>query len=116
MKYRHTNLKRKRRICDGKILHNRLCSSSGETLVESLVSILIIGLSIGFMIILISRVKALDLFAFEKDNAFYNTLSSAEVKTESVGSAIVTLSGDGLEDIYFSVYRYGGDTIISYKS
>ncbi len=115
MKFRCNNLKRKCGICDGKIIHNKLSSSSGETLAESIVSILIIGLSIGFMLILISKVNELNLFALEKDDVFYMMLDSAETKTECVGSAIVTLSGNGLEDIYFSVYRYGGDTIISYK-
>ncbi len=104
-----------RGVRSGKSGRDKLASDSGETLVECLISVLIISLSVSLLLVIVSDAVALDQLALDKDNTLSMELEGAEMKTECAGSAVVTISGSGLEDICFSVRRYGGSSIVSYK-
>lgn len=87
-------------------LLKKLRSKRGETLVEILVSIAILGLSIAFMITLVMTSYALDRQARAEDDAYYYDVAAAENYTVYDGIGKVKITRTDTPEITVSVDIY----------
>lgn len=102
----------------------KLRSTRGETLAEILVSIVILGLSIGLMLTMIMTSTKITQNARKADNDLMTELNAAEQQSSSTDIVDVTIYKDGspsdsirVEAYIFKDTTLGKDnTLISYKA
>lgn len=95
----------------------KLKERSGETLVETLVAILVIALASLLLAAMVSSSGSIDMSAREKDAEFYKGLSDVELKedAETVADGKVIFRYDGDETETAPVDAYKGDGLYSYS-
>ncbi len=95
----------------------KLRERSGETLVETLVAMLVIAFASLLLASMVSASGSIDISVREKDGDFYRGLSAAELKdgaeTVADGKVIITYENDTTET--YDVNAYKGDGLYSYK-
>ena len=94
----------------------KLKSRRGETLTETLASILIIALSAAILAGMVSAAARLSAKAKAADATFYQEIQAAEVGSPGeAGSGIVTITAGGdTGSVHVSV-RGGGSALTSYR-
>lgn len=95
----------------------KLRSKRGETLVEMLVSIVILGLSISIMTGMIAAAYSMNKAAREESDRYYNELSAAEMQGDDdyIGKGTVSIS-DGTNTVHIDIDIFGGDGENSLRS
>lgn len=88
------------------MIWNKLRSRKGETLTETLVALLIVGLSSVVLASMIGAASRMGIQAAERDEELREEISAAETRTGSGQSGDVTVKIDGT-DINFPVSYYG---------
>ena len=91
---------------------SKLRSKRGETLVEMLVSIVLLGLSISIMSVMVATAYNMNMAAREADEKYYSDLSAAEAKNNKVDTVKVSIS-DGTKTVDIKVDIFGGDSLRS---
>ena len=96
----------------------KLRSKRGETLVEMLVSIVLLGLSISIMAVMLTTAYKMNRAAREADGQYYVALSSAERQSEDdkIGNGGKVSISYGTKKVEVSVDFYGGDSLRSYST
>ena len=96
-------------------IYQKLHSNRGETLIETLAAILVIGLVSGAFAAGISAASKMNRRAMEKDEKLYAAVTAAEQQlsgTETNGSMQITIGGTSTE---VPVSFFGKDHIYSYR-
>ena len=73
----------------------KLHSKRGETMVETLAAVLIVGLAAAMLATMVASAVRITSRTKEADAVFYRELSAAEEKTKMVGETNVTISVTG---------------------
>lgn len=107
-----------------KSLRERLASHSGETLVETLVSVLVIAMAALLLASMISASGSIDISARNEDDEFYKSLSAAELQADTSESGSIEIivqkqnggeyTDEGAPETV-QVDAYGADGLASYK-
>lgn len=100
-------------------MRKKLCSSKGETMMEALVSVLLVSIVSAAMVGMISSASRLNREAEEMDEALYSAISAAETGstvTDKNGTVTVKVD-DELDGVDVSVKFYGSteEEIYSYE-
>jgi len=101
-------------------LWKKLISRQGETLTETLVGILVVGLASAVLACMSAVSARMNAAAVAKDTALYDAITSAETGTVPVGSRMVTVTVNGTPrtfssalygdaDVPLYAYRYEKD-------
>lgn len=87
---------------------NKLRSRKGETLTETLVALLIVGLSSVVLASMIGAASRMGTQALERDKNLYEEITATETRPESGQSGSVMVKIDGTNE-NFNVTYYGGE-------
>lgn len=100
---------------------NKIKSQSGETLVEMLVSLAIMGLSVAMMVAMIITSTRITEQATEKDKKYRDQLSAAEVQSTGVSgvsdvaetqwNVIIESNGGGTVTVQVEGYYYSDGSV-----
>lgn len=95
-------------------IFNKLRSRKGETLTETLVAVLLVGLASVVLASMISAASHMSAQALERDKDLYEEITAAEAQSGGQdGSVIIKIDGS---DKNFTVTYYGGeDQLRSYS-
>lgn len=95
---------------------DKLKSQRGETLVETMASIIIAVLSVALLFTCVMAGAQIDRMAQDADVAYYADLTAAEMQMGEGKSGKVTIIGSGTTEIPISLYggAYGGEGMYSY--
>lgn len=93
---------------------HKLKSQRGETLVETMASIVIAALSVALLFTCVMAASQINRMAREADEAYYKALTAAEEQTDAVPpDGTVKIAGGGHENT-FPISLYGGEGLYSY--
>ena len=93
----------------------KLKSSRGETLVETLVSILVAALSVAVLVGGVTAAGRINLRSESSDTEFYALLTDAEAQTEPLEDSIrVTIRCGELQEVEIPARLYGGEGLLAY--
>lgn len=96
-------------------LFTKLSQSRGESLTESLCSVLLVALSSAVLASMIAAANHMNSVAIEQDRAFYQELNAAENRTDSLpGTVSVAGNVDGAPYAFtYSVLLHGGEDALT---
>jgi competence protein ComGC len=78
-----------------KLFSNKLTSSKGETLIETLVAVLIVSLASLVFVAMFLMSKTMNETALSADQTFYTELSAAEKHTNTTAASVTVRWTDG---------------------
>lgn len=101
-------------------VYNKLRSRKGETLTETLVAILLVGLASVVLASMISAASRMGAQALEWDTALYEAVTAVETqpdeaKTEAAKKVQVTIGSEPAEDFTVAYYSDADGTLYSYR-
>lgn len=88
---------------------HKLKSQRGETLVETMASIVIAALSVALLFTCVMAASQINRMAQEADEAYYKALTAAETQAAAAKSGKMEIS-----EKEFDISLYGGEGLYSY--
>lgn len=91
---------------------NKLTSRRGETLTETLVALLIVGLASGVLATIVGAASHMNKTAMDKDEVLYKAITAAETKTGTgtTGKVDITVDGNDVDPNGLDVTFYSDES------